>query len=118
MAQHQAEQEQSPENSTHNLSEGEDVGAKLLLQHRYLSELMGGILPPLLEPSWGSRVLEIGWCVGGLAFEMAFRYPSLHITAIDRNTSAAEQTQALVRGLGNITIFVQDIHRLDDLEFA
>jgi ubiquinone/menaquinone biosynthesis C-methylase UbiE len=118
MAQHRAEQEQFHSSSSHDLMEGEDIGAKLLLQHRYLSELMGGILPPLLEPSWGSRVLTIGWCVGGLAFEMAFRYPSLHITTIDRNASVAEQTQALVRGLGNITIFAQDIHHLDDLEFA
>src|SRR5271157_3925346 len=118
MAQHEAEQEQSPGSTSHNLSEGEELGSKLLLQHRYLSELMGGILPPLLEPSWGSRVLEIGWCVGGLAFEMALRYPSLHITAIDRNATVVEQAQALVRGLGNVTIFVQDIHHLDDKVFS
>ena len=118
MEQFYEQKEHSSQSFSHDLSDGEDIGAKLLLQHRYLSELMGGILPPLLEPSWGSRVLEIGWCVGGLAFEMAFRYPSLRITTIDRNASVAEQTQALVRGLGNITIFAQDIHHLDDLEFA
>lgn len=118
MEQFYEQKEHSSQSSSHDLTEGEDIGAKLLLQHRYLSELMGGILPPLLEPSWGSRMLAIGWCVGGLAFEMAFRYPSLHITTIDRNAFVAAQTQALVRGLGNITIFAQDIHHLDDLEFA
>jgi ubiquinone/menaquinone biosynthesis C-methylase UbiE len=118
MEQFYEQKEHSSQSSSHDLSDGEDIGAKLLLQHRYLSELMGGILPPLFEPSWGSRVLAIGWCVGGLAFEMAFRYPSLRITTIDRNAFEAEQTQALVRGLGNITIIAQDIHHLDDLEFA
>jgi len=118
MAQHEAEQVQSLKSSNHDLSEGEELESKLLLQHRYLSELMGGILPPLHEPSWGSYVLEIGWCVGGLAFEMAWRYPSLHITAIDRNASVVEQAQALVRGLENVTIFVQDIHHFDEKEFS
>lgn len=112
------QKEHAAQSLSDNLSEGVDAGATLLLQHRYMSELMGGIFPSWLEPSWGSRVLEIGWCVGGLAFEMALRYPSLHITAIDRNASVVEQAQALVRGLGNVTIFVQDIHHLDDKEFS
>lgn len=106
---------QSPGSS---LSAGEDIGAKLLLQHRYLSELIGGILPPLLEPSWGSDVLAIGWCAGGLVYEMAWRYPSMHVIGIERNASQVEQAQTLVKGLGNATVFEQDIHHLDDKLFS
>jgi ubiquinone/menaquinone biosynthesis C-methylase UbiE len=118
MEQFDEQKEQSPESASSYLSKGEDVGTKLLLQHRYLSELMGGILPPLIEPSWGSDVLAIGWCVAGLVYEMALRYPSMHITGIDSNASVVEQAQTLVRGLGNATMFVQDIHHLDDKVFS
>lgn len=118
MEQFYEQKEHSSQSLGHDLSEDEDVGAALLLQHRYLSELMGGMLPSWVEPSWGSRVLEIGWCAAGLAYEMAFRYPSSHSIAIDRNASVAEQAQALVRGFGNVTMFVQDIHHLDDMQFA
>ncbi len=101
-----------------SLSAGENIGAKLLLQHRYLSELMRGILPPLLEPSWGSDVLAIGWCAGGLAYEIAWRYPSMQVTGIERNASLVEQAQTLVKSLGNATVFEQDIHHLDDKMFS
>jgi len=118
MEQFDEQKEQSPESSSSYLSEKEDGGAKLLLQHRYLSELMGGILPPLLEPSWGSDVLALGWCVGGLVYEMAWRYPSMHVTGIDRTASVVEQAQTQVKGLGNATMLVQDIQHLDDKVFA
>ena len=119
MAQYEGEQEQSPESSGPSMTEGEDEEAQgLIQQHKYLSDLMGGILPPLLEPSWGSRVLEIGWCIGGLIHEMASRYPSVHITGIDRNASVVEQAQTLVRGLSNVIVFVQDIHQLDEKVFS
>ena len=112
------QKEHTAQSLSDDLSEDDDEGATLLLQHRYLSELTGGIMPSWLVPSWGSRVLEIGWCAGGMAFEMALRYPSLQITAIVRNASVVEQAQALVRGLGNVTIFVQDVHHLDDKVFS
>jgi len=118
MEQFDEQKEQSPEISSTYLSEEENVGAKLLLQHRYLSELMGGILPPLLEPAWGSEVLAIGWCVAGIVNEMALRYPSMHVTGIDSNASLVDQAQTLVRDLGNATMLMQDIHQLDNKVFA
>jgi SAM-dependent methyltransferase len=119
MAQYEGEQEQSPEGSGPYMTEGEAVEAQgLIQQHKHLSDLMGGILPPLLEPSWGSRVLEIGWCIGGLIHEMASRYPLVHITGIDPNASVVEQAQTLVRGLSNVIVFVQDIHQLDEKDFS
>jgi SAM-dependent methyltransferase len=78
---------------------------------------MGGVLPPSFEPSWGSRVLVIGWSLGGLVYEMAWRYPSLHITGIDANALTVEEAQTLVKDLDNVTIFAQDIHHLNDEVF-
>jgi ubiquinone/menaquinone biosynthesis C-methylase UbiE len=119
MAQYEGEQEQWPDSSGPYMTEGEDLEAQgLIQQQKHLSDLMGGILPPLLEPSWGSRVLEIGWCIGELIHEMASRCPSLHITGIDRNASVVEQAQTLVRGLSNAIVFVQDIHQLDEKVFS
>jgi hypothetical protein len=115
---HKGGQEQSPGDLDSSLPGNEDDEIQLLLvQHRQLSELMGGVLPPLLEPLWGSRVLDMGWCAGGLVYEMAWRYPSVQITGIDANASVVEKIQSLVRGLGNASVMVQDIHRLDDEVF-
>lgn len=112
------EQKQSPGDLEPSLAGNEDEETQLLLvQHRQLSELMGGVLPPLLEPSWGSHVLDLGWCVGGLVYEMAWRYPSLRVTGIEANSSMVEKTQSLVRGLGNVSVIAQDIHRLDEEVF-
>jgi ubiquinone/menaquinone biosynthesis C-methylase UbiE len=118
MEQFEKQKDLSPESSSAYLLEGEGVGAKLFIQHRYLSELMGGILPPLLEPSWGSDVLAIGWCVAGLVFEMALRYPSFQITGIDKDVSVVAQAQTMVRRLGNAAIIVQDINQLNDRVFS
>src|SRR6266581_914521 len=100
-------------------NEGEkDVTTELLWeQHKQLSELMGGVLPPLLIPSRGSRVLGMGWAAGGLVYEMASRYPFLHITGIDPNVSLFEKAQTLIRGLGNVAIIEQDMLHLDDNGF-
>ena len=114
---HNGEQEQFPENTGSSLLEKEDEVAHLLLQHRQLSELMGGVLPPTLEPSWGSHVLVIGWSLGGLVYEMAWRYPSLQITGIDANARTVEVAQILAQDLDNVTVFAQDIHHLDDEVF-
>jgi hypothetical protein len=75
---------------------------------------MGGILPPLLDPPWGSNVLVAGWCASGSVYEMAWKYPSMHITGIERNASQVEQARTLVKDLGNATMMVQDIQLLDD----
>ncbi len=115
---HKGEEEQSLKGLDSSLPGNEDEEIQLLLaQHRHLGELMGGVLPPLLEPIWGSRVLDMGWCTGGLVFEMAWRYPSVQITGIDASASMVEKIQSLVRGLSNASVMVQDIHRLDDEVF-
>ncbi len=112
------EQKQSLDSSGPTLPGDEDEMVQLLwAQHSQLSELMSGVLPPLLDPSKGSRVLDIGWGTGGLVREMASKYPSVHITGIEANASVVEKAQILIRGLSNATILVQDMHHLDDKVF-
>ena len=82
--------------------------------YRQLNELMGGLLPPYVIPAHGGHVLDIGWGMGESVHELALKYPSEHITGIDPDVSTVEQAQSLVRGLDNVTTFVQDFHHLDD----
>jgi ubiquinone/menaquinone biosynthesis C-methylase UbiE len=120
MAPHEEEQKNSLERESSRPSfpgEKDVMAGPLWHQHKQLSELMGGVLPPWLEPSRGSRVLAIGRGAGGLVYEMALRYPTLHITGIDTNAPNVEQAQTLVRGLGNVTILAQDILHLEDKVF-
>jgi len=111
-------QNQSSEDLSLLISGDEDEAAQLLwAQHKQLSEPMGGIMPISLEQSWGNRVLDVGWGVGGLVYEMASKYPSLHITGIETNASVLQQSKILVRGLDNVSIFANDIHHFDDEVF-
>ena len=82
--------------------------------YRQLSELMGGILPSHIVPKHGRHILDIGWGMGESVHELAIKYPSEHITGIDKDASTVEQAQSLVRGMDNVTIFVQDFHHLDE----
>lgn len=79
-----------------------------------LSELMGGMLPSLIVPGQGSRVLDIGWGLGESVYELALKYPTLHITGIDKDESVVEQAQTLVRGLNNVVVFAHDMHHLEN----
>ena len=79
-----------------------------------LSELMGGILPSMIVPVQGSRVLDIGWGMGESVYELALKYPTLHITGIDRDESVVEQAQSLVRGLNNVSVFAHDFRHFED----
>jgi len=111
-------QKQSSKDSSPLLPGDEDEAAQLLrAQHKQLSALMGGIMPASLEQSWGNRVLVVGWGVGGLVYEMATKYPSLHITGIETNASFLQKSEILVRGLDNVSIFANDIHSFDDEVF-
>ena len=90
----------------------------MLQQYKQLSELMGGMLPPLFVSSNGCSMLDLGWGMGWCVYEMALKYPSLHITGIDMDASVVEQAQSLVNGLSNVTVFVQDIHHFEENVFS
>ncbi len=82
--------------------------------YRQLSELTGGILPSYIVPKHGRHILDIGWGMGESVHELAIKYPSEHITGIDKDASTVEQAQSLVFGMNNVVIFVQDFHHLDE----
>jgi ubiquinone/menaquinone biosynthesis C-methylase UbiE len=86
--------------------------------YRQLSELMGGMLPPLVVLAHGSHVLDIGWGMGESVYEMALQYPSSHITGVDKDESTVKQAQSLVSGLRNVKVFVQDFHHFEENAFS
>ena len=75
---------------------------------------MGGMLPSFVVPAQGSHVLDIGWGMSESVYELALKYPTLHITGIDKDESVVEQAQSLVRGLNNVAVFVHVMHHFED----
>ncbi len=57
------------------LTENEAEVARLMLQHRRLTELMGNAVPPRLDLSRVHRALDVGCGVGAWIYEMAWRHP-------------------------------------------
>jgi len=90
----------------------EDEITRLLLQHRYLSECMGGVLPTSLDLSQVRRVLDVACGVGGWLYELAWNHPSMHVTGVDARPAFVEQAEALVSLLSNATVIRQDIRHL------
>ena len=94
--------------------EDENEVEQLLLQHRYLSECMGGVLPAALDLSHVKRALDAPCSAGGWVYELAWNHPSMQVTGIDERPAYLEKAQELVNLLGNATVIQQDIHRLPD----
>lgn len=92
----------------------ENEVTRLLLQHRRLSECMGGILPASLELAQVKRALDANCGIGGWLYELAWRFPSMQVMGIDGHAFLVEQAQALVGGLGNAVVIEQDLHHLSD----
>ena len=104
--------QQSPVSSS-DVEDENEVG-QLLLQHRYLSECMGGVLPAALDLSHVKRVLDAPCGVGGWVYELAWNHPSLHVTGIDGRPAYIEKARELINLLGNATMTQQDIRQLAD----
>lgn len=94
--------------------EDENEVGQLLLQHRYLSECMGGVLPDALDLSHMKRALDTPCGAGGWAYELAWNHPSMHVTGIDGRPAYLEKAQELINLLGNAAIMQQDIRQLSD----
>ncbi len=95
-------------------AEDENEMAHLLLQHRYLSECMGGVLPTSLDLSHVKRVLDVNCGAGGWVYELAWNHPSLYVTGTDGRPEYVEKAQELVSLLGNAEVVRQDIRHLSD----
>jgi len=94
--------------------EAENEVGQLLLQHRYLSECMGGVLPDALDLSHMKRALDAPCGVGGWAYELAWNHPSMHVTGVDGRPTYLEKAQELTNLLGNATVIHHDIRQLSD----
>lgn len=94
--------------------EGENEITHLLLQHRYLSECMGGVLPTSLDLSHVKRTLDANCGAGGWVYELAWNHPSLYVTGVDGRPDYVEKAQELVSLLGNAEVMRQDIRHLSD----
>ncbi len=95
-------------------AEDENEVAHLLLQHRYLSECMGGVLPTSLDLPRVKRVLDANCSAGGWVYELAWNHPSMHVTGVNGRPDYVEKAQELVSLLGNATVIQQDIRHLSD----
>src|SRR5579859_2793401 len=94
--------------------EDENEVGQLLLQHRYLSECMGGVLPAALDLSHVKRALDAPCGASGWVYELAWYHPSMHVTGIDGRPAYVEKARELVNLLGNATVTQQDIQQLSD----
>lgn len=94
--------------------EDENEAEQLLLQHRYLSECMGGVLPAALDLSHMKHALDAPCGVGGWMYELAWNYPSLQVMGVEERPAYVEKARELVTILGNVTVAQQDIRRLSD----
>jgi len=102
------------------LPENETEIARLLVQHRRLSELLGGILPKSLDLSHIDLVLDVACGAGGWALDMARKHPALHITAIDKSPYFIEQARrmALAQQVTNVTFRVHDLRHFASDHFT
>ena len=98
--------------SNYAYSSPENEITRLLLQHRYLSECMGGILPTSLDLSQVKRALDAGCGAGGWVYELAWKYPSVQVIGIDQRSDFVAKAEEFVGQLSNATILQQDMHRL------
>jgi hypothetical protein len=64
--------------NTSDIADENEVG-QLLLQHRYLSECMGGVLPAALDLSHMRLALDAQCGAGGWVYELAWNHPSIEL---------------------------------------
>lgn len=95
-------------------TEDDNEVRQLLLQHRYLSECMGGVLPSALDLSPVKRALDAPCGAGGWVYELAWDHPSIQVMGIDGRQALVEKAQEPVNVLGNATVIQQDIQQLSD----
>jgi ubiquinone/menaquinone biosynthesis C-methylase UbiE len=108
------EQPLSAQSSKMSDEDAEYEMAHLLLQHRYLSECMGGVLPAALDLSQVKRALDAQCGAGGWVYELSWNHPFMDVTGIDGRTEYVEKAQELVNLTGNAKVMQQDIRQLSD----
>ena len=84
--------------------------ARLIDQDRLVTEAMGGLFPPDLDPKAVRAVLDVGCGPGGWAREVAYQYPEMRVTGIDISQTMIDYANGFVRveGLDNAQFQIMD----------
>ena len=70
---------------------------RLLVQHRYFTKALGGLLPKSLPVEEIRTVLDVGCGPGGWVIDLARKYSHMSVTGIDSNCTALEQARHLAQ---------------------
>jgi SAM-dependent methyltransferase len=91
--------------------------ARLINQDRLVTQHLGGLFPPEVEPSTLGLVLDIACGPGGWVMDAAFAHPHMKLIGVDISQSMVQYAQAFARvqGLGNASF--QQMNILKPLDF-
>src|SRR5579884_120813 len=84
--------------------------ARLIDQDRLVTEAMGGLFPPDLDPKAVRAVLDVACGPGGWVREVAYQYPDIQVTGIDISQTMIDYANGFVRveGLDNAQFQIMD----------
>jgi SAM-dependent methyltransferase len=87
--------------------------ARLMLQHRMLTEGMHGVFPERRNLDNIQTILDVGCGPGGWALDVAHTYPDRRVIGIDINATviAYAQAQAIAQRLSNVSFCTMDALR-------
>jgi ubiquinone/menaquinone biosynthesis C-methylase UbiE len=96
--------------------------ARLIDQHHFLTENMGGLFPPGVNPARFKRVLDLACGPGGWVQDVAYQYPDMQVIGVDIGMSMIDYARAIchVRRLHNAAFDMMDIRKplsFDDNSF-
>jgi ubiquinone/menaquinone biosynthesis C-methylase UbiE len=82
----------------------------LVIQHRYLTAALGGLLPKNILPFEVHTVLDVGCGPGGWALDLVKQYPHMTVTAIDISEAAIADAKrrAQANGIGSASFLQMD----------
>src|SRR5262245_37826121 len=85
--------------------------ARLVDQANQYNKIIEDLLPPSIDPSAVSSILDIGCGPGGWATSVAQTYPHVRVTGIgiSQLMIAYADAQARVQGIKNVEFLVMDI---------
>ncbi len=94
--------------------------ARLIDQDHFITEQIGGLFPPTVDPSTLHQVLDLACGPGGWAREVAFHYWTYgtEVIGVDISEAMIEYAQAMakVQGLNNATFQVMDVRQPLDFD--
>jgi len=92
--------------------------ARLIDQHHFITEYMGGLFPPDVDPTGFMRVLDLACGPGGWVQDVAFKYPDMEVMGVDISRSMIDYARAMsrVQYLDNASFKVMDIRKPLDFE--